>query len=418
MLDVDALFGSVITALKAPLTFLDSHGADVIHQFSSHLHERHAVHSHFASFAFVHPKGYSPSPKSSTHALSLVGIQRFRRSKMSEAVAFYGAEGPTEPLIAFQKAEASDEYNPLNFGAKAALYPGSGYWCSSGRHDEDEVVSWTGRLASRRKVRGIKINWAYTPGEFKILTSPDGANFEETKCWTPKTSDQVSYEQDIMFEGLRNVKAVQIQMRGPQEWKYFGINDAVLVAGPAEPIMLVNGMKADMDNQEVRSEFCLVTKPDSDEGALGLVPCASAMQANDGRAIFKFNEEGQFMHLATKTCLAGGSSPGGGNVSLADCAEAMQEGDGRSIWAVSGDGQFKLARSENECLVHTLEKKDGKKVRKILLQPCDEAGQSNDAQDKWFMVSAKTDFEGAPSPAEHEFLFGHKPPPIPGLEEA
>ena len=100
-----------------------------------------------------------------------------------------------------------------------ALDSGSGYWCSAGHHAADQAVSWTGALNVRRKVIGLKINWAYSPGtlahrpfflcslvvrlrvllssksslharvalpihlapvgEVKILTSPDGANFEE-----------------------------------------------------------------------------------------------------------------------------------------------------------------------------------------------------------------------------------------------
>lgn len=431
MLDIEGLLGAVVAAVKAPAAFWDDSEVAAINEFPPHIHVPLVSHSYPSNFLFEHRTAFTSSVKGSLaphdfashpaaftsrvkgglHAANLFASRPTTRSKAAEATAFYGANGPTEPLIAFVKAEASDEFNSVNFGAKSALYPGSGYWCSSGRSTEDEVITWTGRLVGRRKVRGIKINWAYSPGEFKILTSPDGANFEETKCWAPKTSDQVSYEQDIMFDGLRNVKAVQIQMRGPQEWKYFGINDAVLVAGPAEPVLLVNGMKAD----EVLGEYCLSKKTFSDE--LDIIPCSAALQANDGRAIFKFNEEGQLEHLSSKLCLTGGGSPGGSNVFLDNCQDALSEGDGRSLWEVTGDGQFKLARSGSECLVHVLQKKDGKKVRKVILQACDQAGDSNDAQDKWFLVSAKTDFEGAPNPEEHEFLFGHKPPPIPGLEE-
>ena len=59
--------------------------------------------------------------------------------------------------------------------------------CSSGGHGKAQTVTWTGILNSRRSALGLKIDWAYSPGEVKILTSSDGANFEEAKCWQPST---------------------------------------------------------------------------------------------------------------------------------------------------------------------------------------------------------------------------------------
>ena len=97
---------------------------------------------------------------------------------------------------------------------------------------------WTGILNSRRTALGVTLDWAYAPGEVKILTSSDGANFEEAKCWQSSTRKEVAFEETFMFDAPRNVKAVTIVMRSPQSWGYFGINSAVLIAEPG-PVMLV-----------------------------------------------------------------------------------------------------------------------------------------------------------------------------------
>ena len=99
-------------------------------------------------------------------------------------------------------------------------------------------VTWTGVLNSRRLASGLKVDWAYAPGEVKILTSSDGSNFEEAKCWQSSTRSEVAFEESFMFDTPRNVKAVAITMRSPQSWGYFGINSAALVAEPG-PFMLV-----------------------------------------------------------------------------------------------------------------------------------------------------------------------------------
>ena len=53
--------------------------------------------------------------------------------------------------------------------------------CSGGGHGKAQTVTWTGLVNSRRTALGLKIDWAYNPGEVKILTSSDGANFEEAQ---------------------------------------------------------------------------------------------------------------------------------------------------------------------------------------------------------------------------------------------
>ena len=110
--------------------------------------------------------------------------------------------------------------------------------CSSGNHGAGQVVTWAGVLNSRRQALGVKIDWAYSPGEVKILTSSDGSNFEEAKCWQPAARSEVAYAESIMFDTPLPVKAITISMRSPLSWGYFGINSVALLASPG-PFMLV-----------------------------------------------------------------------------------------------------------------------------------------------------------------------------------
>ena len=172
-----------------------------------------------------------------------------------------GSSG-SQQYVAFDSASASSTYSAGNlagspaFAAQQALSGGSGYWwvcgcyccgrgpqlvcgrCSSGSHATGQSVTWTGVVNSRRLALGVKIDWAYSPGEVKILTSSDGANFEEAKCWQSSARAEVAYEESLMFDTPLNVKAVTIAMRSPLSWGYYGLNNVALIAEPG-PFMLV-----------------------------------------------------------------------------------------------------------------------------------------------------------------------------------
>ncbi len=93
-------------------------------------------------------------------------------------------------------------------------------------------MTWTCVLNSRRAAPGLKVDWAYAPGEVKVLTSSDGANYKEARCWQASKRTEAAFEESFMFDAPRNVKAVMIAMRSPRSWGYFGINSAALVAEP------------------------------------------------------------------------------------------------------------------------------------------------------------------------------------------
>ena len=110
--------------------------------------------------------------------------------------------------------------------------------CSAGGHGKAQTVTWTGVLNSRRSALGLKIDWAYGPGEVKILTSSDGANFEEARCWQPASRTEVAYVESFLFDVPKNVKAVTISMRAPLSWGYFGINSVALLAEPGSYMLV------------------------------------------------------------------------------------------------------------------------------------------------------------------------------------
>ena len=60
------------------------------------------------------------------------------------------------------------------------------------------------------------VDWAYAPGEVQIMTSSDGANLEEAKCWQPAGRKEAAFEESFMCDAPRGVKAVAIALRGSQ----------------------------------------------------------------------------------------------------------------------------------------------------------------------------------------------------------
>lgn len=253
-----------------------------------------------------------------------------------------------EQYVAFDAASASSTYSAGNlvgspaFTAQQALSGGSGYWCSSGGHGKAQTVTWTGTLNSRRSALGLKIDWAYSPGEVKILTSSDGANFEEAKCWQPSTRAEVAYVETFMFDSPVNVKAVTISMRSPLSWGYFGINSVALLAEPG-PYMLVSGITSAVGEQ------CL-----TNAGALGVIPepCLEAIAAGDGREVMKFDADGQIVSVKDGLCmtLVDGDTTAGGALQMQECSSSVESGDGRSVFATTPSGQIKMPRLGNYCL--------------------------------------------------------------------
>jgi len=253
----------------------------------------------------------------------------------------------TQQHVAFDVASTSSTYSSGNlagspaFAAQQALSGGSGYWCSSGGHSAGQSVTWTGLLYSRRVALGVKVDWAYSPGEVKVLTSSDGANFEEAKCWHPSTRSEAAFKEVFMFDAPRHVKAVTIAMRTPQSWSYFGINSAALITEPG-PLMLVSGITS------AAGEQCLI----ADASEINLAPCLEAIATGTGKEVMQFDQDGQLVSMMDGSCLTllNGDAAGGGVLAMQECGASASSGDGRTSFVVAPNGQLKLPRMGNYCV--------------------------------------------------------------------
>lgn len=115
------------------------------------------------------------------------------------------------------------------WSARMALKPGSGYWCSKGHHRPEEVITWTGRLHRRRKVSGLKLSWAYSPAWVQVRTTADGMHWDTPVRWHKPETENVSFEDNLVFDRPRNVMQVKVEMTGHPQRGFVGINQASLV---------------------------------------------------------------------------------------------------------------------------------------------------------------------------------------------
>lgn len=261
-----------------------------------------------------------------------------------------------QSALSFETATASSSHAAGTFSASEALRKGSGYWCSAGKHPLGQTVTWAGTLGSSQRVFGVSISWAYSPGEYKILTSADGGNFEEATAWKAATRADAAFKETVVFETPRAVKVLTVAMRSPGASGYFGINDITVLSEPGH-IMLVSGGAAGSEEQ------CLVAT------AKGVVAqsCLDAIAAGTGAEIFELNEASQLVSVAQQACVsvADRGALGGGRLLLQDCKDASDDTDGRSIFALSAQGRlaalgnFCVAASASEVTVHDCDAADG-----------------------------------------------------------
>ena len=181
----------------------------------------------------------------------------------------------------------------------------------------------------------------YAPGEFKLMTSNDGGNFEEAACWQKPNTQDASLVEFVMFDTPQTVKSLSIAMRSPMSWRYFGIADVTLIVEPYAFMVISGAMSSS-------GELCLVAKG----AGLGTEPCLKAVAAGDGREIFSF-KSGQLVAAGSSKCmtLVNGDVSKGGKLALETCTSAADADDGRSSWTVTSAGHMKMANLGDYCLV-------------------------------------------------------------------
>merc|ERR1712066_64846 len=223
--------------------------------------------------------------------------------------------------VAFESATATSAIPSGTFPASAATTAGSGYWCSTGNHVPGQRVTWTGSVSSAQMATGVSITWAYGPGEFRILTSADGGNFEEASGWRTAARTEVSYSETVLFDAPRDVKALAVVMRSPLAWGFFGINDISLLVQPGSGILVFG------------SEQCLV----ADGSGVGVSSCLDAIASGSGDEVFSLSSSSQLVSAATGKCVCLVRE----GVQMQDCDLAAEAGDGRSIFTLTPSSQLK-----------------------------------------------------------------------------
>jgi len=239
-------------------------------------------------------------------------------------------------VATFDSAVASSAIPSGAYPAVAATLADAGYWCSSGNHAPGERVTWTGIVNAKQSALAVSINWAYSPGEFSILTSSDGGNFEEATGWRTATRSEMSYTETVLFAEPRAVKAVAIVMRSAKPWGFFGINDVSLSVLPG-PGMLVSRAGADA------SELCLIAHGSE----VGMRGCLGAVASGIGQEVFKLSQSSQLVSVASGECV----SLAGEGVRMQDCEQAADAGDRRSFFTLTPSLQ--LQASNGYCLSAT-----------------------------------------------------------------
>jgi len=237
--------------------------------------------------------------------------------RVAVCIAWLSHCAVAQQLASFGSAVASSTHSSGGFPATDALGASEGYWCSSGNHAPGERVTWTGHFAVAQATVGVAINWAYGPGEVRILTSADGGNFEEAVGWRAATRPEVSYEEFFMFDAPKKVKALAIVMRSPKPWGFFGVNAVSALTQPG-PFMLV--ASGSMDGKEL----CLVAKDET----VGVNGCLDAMASGSGMEVFNINSASQIVSALTGKCI----SLAHGDLGMGACADGIDAGDGRSTF--------------------------------------------------------------------------------------
>jgi len=234
-------------------------------------------------------------------------------------VALWSCDAAVHRLASFESALATSAFSSGAFPATDALAVGSGYWCSSGNHAPGERVTWTGIASVAQMTAGVTINWAYGPGDFRILTSADGANFVEAVGWRAAARPEVSYVETVMFDLPQNVEKLAVVMRSPKPWGFFGINDISALVQPG-PSMLVSAGSAD-------GELCIV----ADGETLAVRGCLDAMASGSGTEVFNFSPSSQLVSAVSGQCI----SINKGGLSMQDCEGAVDAGDARSTFVIT-----------------------------------------------------------------------------------
>lgn len=257
------------------------------------------------------------------------GARQLVLALLVKAAPLISAGGPQ--VAPFVSASASSIFAVDGNGPSEAISPGSGYW-SSGPLRPGATVTWEGDVGARVMATGLRVSWAYTPGETKVLVS-HGEGQEEATPWQRVPSADMSLTQTIMFDRPHSAEHVTLAMRSPRSWKLVGISGVELLTEPFD-FMLVSSAAG------TEGESCLTASA----GAVALGPCLDAIATASGSDVWRMDSVGHLVH-SSGLCLelANGDGSNGGHVGLGACAAG-------STWQLAKDGQLQLQDQPGLCL--------------------------------------------------------------------
>ena len=172
---------------------------------------------------------------------------------------------------------------------------GWSYWCSTGGHSLDQIITWQGDFERVRRIANLWIRWAYAPGFLSVQTTSDGKTWEERIPWRESAKSRASeaarnvfwwsefnsrsYAESVVFEEPIWVSGVRILMKDPMFY-YFGIYQ-VKAWTKQWLVQLKSG-------QNKESDDCLnVHNGVFGNGAeITTRNCIEAIQQDDGRELF------------------------------------------------------------------------------------------------------------------------------------
>ncbi|CRH01367.1 LCCL domain-containing protein [Plasmodium relictum] len=285
----------------------------------------------------------------------------------------------------FDNCEATSTFPSIGenglpqYAAENAITKGSGYWCSEGKHNANDIVSWIGHLKNVRSLNGIIIHWAYSPGEVSVLASYDSNEpYEEIVPYQVIESRVGNVVQNIIFNHVIRAKSIKLNMRHALH-EYFGIN-FVNVLGSKDPTLRIqSGMTS------LTQDLCLQI---DETNELVLDGCINSISYLDGRDLWKLNAKNQIYNPINNLCitLKDNLTANGGKIILEDCNASLEHNDGRSNWQLLPNNQLKILRNGNFCL-----SQDGSKSGSLDVALHKEATSTLSRQDKKFSPDKAVD---------------------------
>jgi len=281
-------------------------------------------------------------------------------------------ETPSVPLqntfeiAQFTEAWASSVYTYKDFSQEHS-YPainavlGFSYWCSTGFHLKNQIITWEGVFEYTRRLSHLWIRWAYAPGSYRILTTNDGSNWEESIPWQTGFKGVLwqwlakifwwwrwfykSYAEYIPFGSPVWAKRIRIQMR-ESVFNYFGIY-RVEAWMKSWTVMLKTAAQGDNDG-------CLISADGSgkDGREIQLMDCTEAIAAGDGRELWTIQNNFEITSYVGEKCIeaAEGDTSDGARIQINDCWVSKSAGDGREKWVMDHNGLTRLYKDQSKCL--------------------------------------------------------------------